>query len=130
MACYRPELRRQHRYPLQHELCGMHTDAPHTFNGYIALQGSIFLRLRCSLELCKSFLTLILQIYFLQCLLNGSRACLSIKLLLTAQHSLQLLLWQLKQACNGLLHNRVKHRLIELDIAPAVPIKSEYICTE
>ena len=52
VTCYRPELRGQHRYPLQHELCGMYTDAPHTFNGYIALQGSIFLRLGCSLELC------------------------------------------------------------------------------
>lgn len=52
MARNRSELWRNNRYTLQHELRRVYTNATHTLNRHIALKRSIFLGLRCGLELC------------------------------------------------------------------------------
>lgn len=52
MARNRSELWRNNRYTLQHELRRVYTNTTHTLNRHIALKRSIFLGLRCGLELC------------------------------------------------------------------------------
>lgn len=130
MARNRSELRGEHRYTLQHELRWMYTNTAHTLNCHIALQCSIFLGLGRGLERCQRFLALVLNIDLLERICDGLWAFLASELLLTSENSLELLLGYLQQACNRLLHYRVQHRLIQLDITPAGTIHAEDICTK
>lgn len=130
MARNRSELRRNNRYALQHELRRVYTNTAHTLNCHIALQCSIFLGLGCGLERCQRFLALVLNIDLLERICDGLWAFLALKLLLTSENSLELLLGYLQQACNRLLHYGVQHRLIQLDITPAGTVHAEDICTK
>lgn len=130
MARNRSELWRNNRYTLQHELRRVHTDTAHTLNCHIALQCSIFLGFGCGLELCQCFLTLVLDIDLLESICNGLWAFLALELLLASEDGLELLLGNLQQACNRLLHYRIQHRLVQLDITPAGTIQAEDICTK
>lgn len=130
MARNRSELRRNNRYALQHKLRRVYTNTAHTLNCHIALQCSIFLGFGCGLELCQRFLALVFNIDLLERICDGLWAFLASELLLTSENSLELLLGYLQQACNRLLHYRVQHRLIQLDITPAGTVHAEDICTK
>ena len=108
----------------------MYTYTAHPLDSHVSLQCGIFLGLGCGLELCQRFLALVLYVDLLESCCDGLWAFHALELLLASEDGLELLLGDLQQACYRLLHYGVQHRLVQLDIAPAVTAHAKYICTE
>ena len=108
----------------------MYTYTAHPLDSHVSLQCGIFLGLGCGLELCQRFLALVLDVDLLERRCDGLWAFLALELLLASENGLELLLWDLQQSCYRLLHYGVQHRLVQLDVAPAVATHAKYICTK
>lgn len=130
MLCDRAELGRQHRYSVQHIVLRRNTVVPHPRNGYIALQRSVLLGGPCILELYERLLGFLLQVDLCQRLFHlhsigdatdrGSALC----------DCLEVLVGHAQEACKRLLHDRVRERTVELDVAPVHAVLSEDVLSE
>lgn len=126
----RAELGRQHWDSVQHVVLRRNAVVAHPGNGYIALQRSVLLGGTCILELYKRLLGFLLQVDLCQRLFHlccvgdaidrGSALC----------DRLEVPVGHAQEACKRLLHDRVRERTVELDVAPVHAVRAEDVLPE
>lgn len=126
----RAELGRQHRNSVQHVVLRRNTVVAHLRNSYIALQRGVLLGGTRILELYERLLSFLLQVDLCQRLLHlccvgdaidrGSSLC----------DCLEVPVGHAQEACKRLLHDRVRERAVELDVAPVHAVRSEDVLSE
>lgn len=130
MLCDRTELGRQHRDSVQHVILRRNTVVAHLSNSYIALQRGVLLGGTRILELYERLLSFLLQVDLCQRLFHlccvgdaidrGSALC----------DCLEVPVGHAQEACKRLLHDRVRERAVELDVAPVHAVWSEDVLSE
>lgn len=130
MLCDRAELGRQHRDSVQHVVLRRNTVVAHPRNGYIALQRSVLLGGTRILELYKRLLSFLLQVDLCQRLLHLRRIGDAVDRGSALCDCLEVLVGHAQEACKRLLHDRVRERAVELDVAPVHAVRSEDVLSE
>lgn len=130
VLCDRAELGRQHRNSVQHVVLRRNTVVAHLRNGYIALQRSVLLGGTSILELYERLLGFLLQVdlcqrFFHLCCVGDAVDSGS-----SLGDCLKVLVGHAQEACKRLLHDRVRERAVELDVAPVHAVRSEYVLSE
>lgn len=130
VLCDRAELGRQHRNPVQHVVLRRNTVVAHLRNGYIALQRSVLLGGTCILELYERLLGFLLQVDLCQRLLHLRRIGDAVDRGSALSDCLKVLVGHTQEACKRLLHDRVRERTVELDVAPVHAVRAEDVLPE
>ena len=130
MLCDRAELGRQHRNPVQHIVLRRNAVVAHLRNGYIALQRSVLLGGTCILELYERLLCFLLQVDLCQRLFHLCCVGDAIDRGSALSDCLEVLVGHAQEACKRLLHDRVRERAVELDVAPVHAVRSEDVLPE
>lgn len=130
MLCNRAELGRQHRNPVQHIVLRRNSVVAHPSNGYIALQRSILLGGTCILELYERLLCFLLQVDLCQRLFHLYCVGDAVDSGSALGDCLKVLVGHAQEACKRLLHDRVRERTVELDVAPVHAVRSEDVLSE
>ena len=130
MLCDRAELGRQHRNPVQHVVLRRNAVVTHLGNGYIALQRSVLLGGTCILELYERLLCFLLQVDLCQRLFHLHGIGDAIDRGSALSDCLKVLVGHAQEACKRLLHDRVRERAVELDVAPVHAVGSEDVLSE
>lgn len=130
MLCDRAELGRQHRYSVQHVVLRRNAVVAHLRNGYIALQRSVLLGGTCILELYKRLLCFLLQVDLCQRLFHLRCVGDAIDRGSALSDCLEVLVGHAQEACKRLLHDRVRERTVELDVAPVHAVRAEDVLPE
>lgn len=130
MLCDRAELGRQHRNPVQHVVLRRNAVVAHPSNGYIALQRSVLLGGTCILELYERLLCFLLQVDLCQRFFHLCCVGDAIDRGSALSDCLEVLVGHAKEACKRLLHDRVRERTVELDVAPVHAVGSEDVLSE
>lgn len=130
MLCNRAELGRQHRNPVQHVVLRRNSVVAHLRNGYIALQRSVLLGGTCILELYERLLGFLLQVDLCQRLFHLHSIGDAVDRGSALSDCLEVLVGHAQEACKRLLHDRVRERAVELDVAPVHAVRSEDVLSE
>lgn len=130
MLCDRAELGRQHRNPVQHVVLRRNSVVAHLRNGYIALQRSVLLGGTCILELYERLLGFLLQVDLCQRLFHLHSIGDAVDRGSALSDCLKVLVGHAQEACKWLLHDRVRERTVELDVAPVHAVRSEDVLSE
>lgn len=126
----RAELGRQHRYSVQHIVLRRNAVVPHPRDGYIALQRSVLLGGTCILELYERLLCFLLQVDLCQRLFHLHSVGDAVDRGSALSDCLEVLVGHAQEACKRLLHDRVRERTVELDVAPVHAVRSEDVLSE
>lgn len=126
----RAELGRQHRYSVQHVVLRRNTVIAHLGNGYIALQRSVLLGGPRIFELYERLLCFLLQVDLCQRLFHLCCVGDAIDRGSALSDCLEVLVGHAQEACKRLLHDRVRERTVELDVAPVHAVRSEDVLSE
>lgn len=130
VLCDRAELGRQHRNPVQHVVLRRNTVIAHLGNGYIALQRSVLLGGTRILELYERLLCFLLQVDLCQRLFHLHSIGDAVDRGSALSDCLEVLVGHAQEACKRLLHDRVRKRTVELDVAPVHAVLSEDVLSE
>lgn len=130
MLCDRAELGRQHRYSVQHVVLRRNSVVAHPRNGYIALQRSVLLGGTCILELYERLLGFLLQVDLCQRFFHLHSIGDAVDRGFALCDCLEVLVGHAQEACKRLLHDRVRERTVELDVAPVHTVRSEDVLSE
>lgn len=130
MLCNRAELGRQHRNPVQHVVLRRNAVVAHLRDGYIALQRSVLLGGTCILELYERLLCFLLQVDLCQRFFHLHSIGDAIDRGFALCDCLEVLVGHAQEACKRLLHDRVRERTVELDVAPVHAVRSEDVLSE
>lgn len=130
VLCDRAELGRQHRNPVQHVVLRRNAVVAHLRDGYIALQRSVLLGGTCILELYERLLGFLLQVDLCQRLFHLCCVGDAIDRGSALSDCLEVLVGHAQEACKRLLHDRVRERTVELDVAPVHAVRSEDVLSE
>lgn len=126
----RAELGRQHRNPVQHVVLRRNAVVAHPRNGYIALQRSVLLGGPRIFELYERLLGFLLQVDLCQRLFHLHGIGDAIDRGSALGDCLKVLVGHAQEACKRLLHDRVRERTVELDVAPVHAVRSEDVLSE
>lgn len=130
VLCDRAELGRQHRNPVQHVVLRRNAVVAHLRDGYIALQRSVLLGGTCILELYERLLGFLLQVDLCQRLFHLCCVGDAIDRGSALSDCLEVLVGHAQEACKRLLHDRVRERTVELNVAPVHAVRSEDVLSE
>ena len=130
MLCDRAELGRQHRNPVQHVVLRRNAVVAHLRDGYIALQRSVLLGGTRILELYERLLCFLLQVDLCQRLLHLHGVGDAVDRGSALSDCLKVLVGHAQETRKWLLHDRVRERTVELDVAPVHAIRSEDVLSE
>ena len=125
-----PVHRRQHRQAREHVLVGGHALAAHALDGEVPLQRGGPPGLGGVAELVKGRGGLLVQVDAgepLPDVLGGGHA---VHLLGAGADRLEVPVGEPQEACEGVGHDRVGERLVELDVGPAVAVGAEDVLAE
>lgn len=126
----RAELGRQHRNSVQHVVLRRNAVVAHLRDGYIALQRSVLLGGTRILELYERLLCFLLQVDLCQRLFHLRRIGDAVDRGSALSDCLEVLVGHAQKACKWLLHDRVRERAVELDVAPVHAVGSEDVLSE
>lgn len=126
----RAELGRQHRNPVQHVVLRRNAVIAHPGNGYIALQRSVLLGGTCILELYERLLCFLLQVDLCQRFFHLHSIGDAVDRGSALSDCLEVLVGHAQEARKWLLHDRVRERTVELDVAPVHAVGSEDVLSE
>lgn len=130
MLCDRAELGRQHRNSVQHVVLRRNTVIAHPGNGYIALQRSVLLGGPRIFELYERLLCFLLQVDLCQRLFHLCCVGDAIDSGSALSDCLKVLVGHAQEACKRLLHDRVRERIVKLDVAPVHAVRAEDVLSE
>lgn len=130
MLCDRAELGRQHRNSVQHVVLRRNTVIAHPGNGYIALQRSVLLGGTRILELYERLLCFLLQVDLCQRLFHLCCVGDAIDRGFALSDCLEVPVGHAQETRKRLLHDRVRERTVELDVAPVHAVRAEDVLSE
>ena len=130
VLCDRAELGRQHRNSVQHVVLRRNTVIAHPGNGYIALQRSVLLGGPRIFELYERLLCFLLQVDLCQRLFHLRCIGDAIDSGSALSDCLKVLVGHAQETRKRLLHDRVRERAVELDVAPVHAVRAEDVLSE
>lgn len=130
VLCDRAELGRQHRDSVQHVVLRRNTVVAHLGNGYIALQRSVLLGGPRIFELYERLLCFLLQVDLCQRLFHLRCVGDAVDSGSSLGDCLKVLVGHAQETRKRLLHDRVRERTVELDVAPVHAVRAEDVLSE